>query len=140
MTAAQRLYCLGPLVVMAAIFVTSSLSGTAPASPLLLVSASLSNFAHIPAYALLGASLCLALPRYRGWPMAALALALTFGYGVLDEWHQSFVPGREVSGPDLLRDVLGGCIGIGLMRRQWAAGRRSTDCYQAVEKLFSTAW
>ncbi len=128
MTAAQRLYCLGPLVVMAAIFVTSSLSGTLPASPLLLVSAPLRNFAHIPAYAPLGASLCLALPRHRGWPMAALALVLTFGYGVLDEWHQSFVPGREVSGPDLLRDVLGGCIGIGLVRRQWAHKPPIGDC------------
>ncbi len=128
MTAAQRLCRLGPLIMMAATFFTSSLSGTAPDSPLLLVSAPLRNFAHIPAYALLGASLCLALPRHRGWRMAVLALVLTLGYGVLDEWHQSFVPGRDVSGPDLLRDVLGGSIGIALMRRQWAAKRRTADC------------
>jgi len=128
MTAAQRLCRLSPLIVIAAIFLTSSLSGTAPDSPLLLVSAPLRNFAHIPAYALLGASLCLALPRHRGWRMAALALVLTLGYGVLDEWHQSYVPGRDVSGTDLLRDLLGGSIGIGLMRRQWAAKRRAAHC------------
>ena len=128
MTAAQRLCRLSPLIVIAAIFFTSSLSGTAPDSPLLLVSAPLRNFAHIPAYALLGASLCLALPRHRGWRMAVLALVLTLGYGVLDEWHQSFVPGRDVSGTDLLRDGLGGSIGIALMRRQWAAKRRAADC------------
>ena len=128
MTPAQRLGRLAPLIVMAAIFLTSSLSGTAPGSPLLWVSAGLRNFAHIPAYALLGASLCLALPRHSGWRMAVLALVLTLGYGVLDEWHQSFVPGRDVSGTDLLRDGLGGSIGIALMRRQWAAKRRAADC------------
>ena len=60
--------------------------------------------------------------------MAVLALVLTLGYGVLDEWHQGFVPGRDVSGTDLLRDVLGGSIGISLMRRRWAAKRRTADC------------
>lgn len=128
MSPAQRLCRMAPLIVIGAIFATSGLSGTAPDSPLLLVSPGLRNFAHIPAYALLGASLCLALPAHRGWRMALLALVLTLGYGVLDEWHQSFVPGRDVSATDLARDLLGGSVGIALMRRRWAVKPRIAHC------------
>lgn len=106
---------------MAAIFFTSSLPGGELGSLMSLVPNALHNLLHIPAYALLAASWCLAWPSHRGWPAALLTWTLTLGYGVFDEWHQSFVPGREVSGADLLRDALGGGIGIWLMHRQWAA-------------------
>ena len=104
MSGAQRLRCLGPLIVMAAIFCTSSLPDTGSGGLLSLVPGTLKNLLHIPAYALLAVSLCLALARRRGWGTALLVLVLTFSYGVFDEWHQSFVPGRYVSGADLLRD------------------------------------
>ena len=41
----------------------------------------------------------------------ALTIVLTIAYGVSDEWHQSFVPGRTVSGLDLLADTTGGVLG-----------------------------
>ncbi len=106
---------------MGAIFVTSSLPDTNSGDLIALLPSTLKNLLHIPAYGLLAVTLCLALPQRRGWRTALLVLVLTLGYGVLDEWHQSFVPGRDVSGADLLRDVLGGSLGIALMRRQWAA-------------------
>ena len=37
-------------------------------------------------------------------------LIIMFGY--LDEFHQSFVPGRHPSGKDLAADILGGLGGI----------------------------
>ncbi len=121
MSGAQRLRRLGPLIVMAAIFFTSNLPDTGSGSLVSLVPGTLKNLLHVPAYALLAASLCLALARRRGGSTALLVLVLTFSYGVFDEWHQSFVPGRDVSGADLLRDLLGAAIGVGLVRRWWAA-------------------
>ena len=41
-----------------------------------------------------------------------LAFAIVLGYGLLDEIHQSFVPGRQPSGLDLLFDASGGILGI----------------------------
>jgi VanZ family protein len=35
-------------------------------------------------------------------------------YGVSDEFHQSFVPGRTLSGTDLLADVLGAVVAVTL--------------------------
>lgn len=49
-----------------------------------------------------------------------LAAALV---GVLDEWHQSFVPGRTVSALDWTADVLGALLGA-LLVVIWCALRR----------------
>ena len=111
---------LGPPVVMAAIFFTSSLSGAAPDGLLSRVPSALHDPLHIPAYALLAATLCLALPHQRGWRTALLVGILTLGYGLFDEWHQSFVPGRQVSVADLGRDALGCALGLWLTRRLWS--------------------
>jgi VanZ family protein len=45
--------------------------------------------------------------RLRAAGLAILAAGL---YGLSDEWHQSFVPGRSDSGLDLLADVAGAVI------------------------------
>ncbi|MEZ5543265.1 MAG: VanZ family protein [Pseudomonadota bacterium] len=44
-----------------------------------------------------------------------LIVALAGLYGVLDEYHQSFVPGRDTDPYDALADVCGGLLGAGLM-------------------------
>ena len=41
--------------------------------------------------------------------MAAFIFALVFGLS--DEWHQSFVPGRMADGWDLLADAAGALLG-----------------------------
>uniref|UniRef100_A0A7C5ZZU9 VanZ-like domain-containing protein n=1 Tax=Thermus tengchongensis TaxID=1214928 RepID=A0A7C5ZZU9_9DEIN len=61
--------------------------------------------AHFLAYLLLGFLLRLGLGRF----LPAFLLAAL--YGALDEWHQSFVPGREAFGWDLLADALGAWAG-----------------------------
>jgi VanZ family protein len=72
------------------------------------------KFAHGVGYGLLGAVLIRALAgsRLKGvtWSRAGLAVLLATLYGVSDEFHQSFVPGRS---PDRL-DVLADCIGAAL--------------------------
>jgi VanZ family protein len=61
--------------------------------------------AHLLAYALLG----FLLGRGLGGLYPAFFLAAL--YGLVDEWHQSFVPGREAFGLDLLADFLGAYLG-----------------------------
>lgn len=46
-----------------------------------------------------------------------LALVLTFLYGLSDEWHQSFIVGREGKLLDAFVDGLGGVIGWVLINR-----------------------
>ena len=53
-------------------------------------------------------------------------------YGVSDEFHQSFVPGRSVSGTDLLADVLGAVLAVTLWLafdriRRHRRGREDAD-------------
>ncbi len=46
-------------------------------------------------------------------------------YGVTDEWHQSFVPGRMADPRDLLADGVGAALGLGLVWA-WSIIRRSS--------------
>ena len=87
------------------------------AQPKLIVDLELGTdkLAHFLAYAVLGALLAHAQTR-TGWPPAA-AVALGIAYGASDEWHQSFVPGRSVSGLDWLADLCGVTLGY------WAASQ-----------------
>jgi VanZ family protein len=39
-------------------------------------------------------------------------LLIGVGYGALDEWHQSFVPGRELSAGDWVADSTGVMLGL----------------------------
>lgn len=112
---------------MAAIFGLSSMSQ--PPVPI-----AVSDVAyHLPEYLVLGLLVCRALGRrWRSQPMstALLALGLTVGYGVLDELHQSFVPGRDASLHDVGSDVAGAALAVALFwiwarRRAVAEGERS---------------
>ena len=71
---------------------------------------------HSIGYALLGALLLRALARGRvsgvTWRRAAAAVLLASLYGISDEWHQSFVPGRSPNRFDLLVDFLGATLGV----------------------------
>lgn len=46
-----------------------------------------------------------------------LAINLSFGYALLDEIHQLFVPGRAFQGSDLLIDFIGAFLGIYLLSK-----------------------
>ncbi|RME49825.1 MAG: VanZ family protein [Deltaproteobacteria bacterium] len=73
---------------------------------------------HFGAYALLG--LLFAFAQAGSWPRIAtpwIAILLTALYGVGDEFHQAFVPGRDFDPFDMLADALGGSAGAWLAFR-----------------------
>lgn len=68
------------------------------------------NFLHAPAFGMLALLWILTLPRRGSWPAPttlerALVVALTLGYGIIDELHQASVPGRDLSVFDLMTDA-----------------------------------
>ena len=71
--------------------------------------------AHLLAYALLGVLFVRALAggliARISAATALLAVALTTAYGVTDEIHQMFVPGRYADGMDVIADASGGAVG-----------------------------
>jgi VanZ family protein len=84
---------------------------------------------HVAAYFVFGV-LCLRathgglLPLRLRPTLVALALALV--YGALDEWHQSWVPGRTPSALDWVADGIGtslACVAVALWNRLRPAGR-----------------
>lgn len=95
----------------------------------------LSSFSHLPsppgndkthhlvAYAILGAALVWGFtdraPRRTTWGIALAAVLLASVYGVSDEFHQGFVPGREVSVLDWVADTAGGAVAAAGLRA-WA--------------------
>ena len=61
-----------------------------------------------------------------------LAALIGFFYGILDEIHQSFVPGREASAFDALADGVGSVVGawVGIVCARML--RRECACKQTV--------
>lgn len=80
---------------------------------------------HLVEYALLGVAMLWGIGRQfpglaRPW---LWAWTVTVLYGVTDEWHQSFVPGRNPDWRDVVLDGMGAALAIWLWVR-WAAGRK----------------
>jgi VanZ family protein len=68
--------------------------------------------AHGVAYAVFGATLAWGRIRSGGIPSRPLLLVLGILWALSDEWHQSFVPGREPSAWDLVADGVGLLVGL----------------------------
>ena len=98
----------GPALVWAAVIFTLSSFSKLPSPP------GNDKTHHFVAYAILGAAIVWGLtdraPRRTTWAIALGALLLASVYGATDEWHQGFVPGREVSALDWLADTAGAAI------------------------------
>jgi VanZ family protein len=77
----------------------------------------LSNLAHAPIFAGLAVLVFKTLSGHHGTPgRYVTAFAVTAAFGVIDEWHQSFVPGRTVSAGDLALDFAGGACALLIIR------------------------
>ena len=108
-----RVHAWAPAVLyMALIFGLSSLHVV---SPVVSIFPFRDKGAHFTEYALLGllcARACRLTWRRRPWPrMLALGAFLATAWGLSDELHQVFVPGRSADARDLLADALGAVTG-----------------------------
>jgi len=98
----------GPVALWAAVlFLLSELQGAGGG-----LLAGVDKLVHGGLYFVLG--LCFAWGKEKTGSSvpAVLLLFMGVGYGALDEWHQSFVPGRDVSVGDWVADSAGVIIGL----------------------------
>ena len=116
-----------PLVgMMTILFVLSHQPGDTLPLPAVV---NLDKLLHLMAYTVLGLAFLFALPpawRIRRPRTAAVATVLfCLAYGLSDEFHQQFVPGRFPGADDLVADTLGGlcAVAIDRTRQRWVSRR-----------------
>lgn len=102
----RPIYLILALGWMGVIFCFSSQSGDRVGLP-----SPWDKFVHAGVYGLLG----WLLGRGSGHPAWGWAIAVA--YGLSDEFHQSFVPGRQADALDLLADSVGAFLGTHLLQK-----------------------
>lgn len=72
------------------------------------------KLAHLLLYALLAVSVLIGVVWSNGWRRPARMFGMTVlicvAFGVFDEYHQSFIPGRYASWLDLVADLAGAVL------------------------------
>ena len=109
-------YWLPPLAWMVAIFYLSA-QPDLPGPPEPLLDTLFKKGAHFVTYAMFAFLWWRALSRGMMTHRAALgtAFAIAVVYGISDEFHQSFIPGRSPSSRDVLIDAAGAAAALGLI-------------------------
>lgn len=101
------------LGMMTVIFTLSHQSGDSFTLPAII---NIDKLLHILVYTLLGSTAWYALPPCwrQDHPRAAAILVVVccLLYGITDEWHQSFIPGRLASAADVAADTVGGALAV----------------------------
>ncbi|WP_276955518.1 VanZ family protein [Allomeiothermus silvanus] len=115
----RPLYLILALGWMGVIFYFSSQSGDRVGLP-----SPWDKFVHAGVYGLLGWLLGRGSghpasegPSAPGWRRYSWGWAIAVAYGLSDEFHQSFVPGRQADALDLLADSVGAFLGTHLLQK-----------------------
>ena len=103
---------LAPLALMALIFYLSAQPSVGPDLP-----AFTRVIAHFGEYALLAALWAWALAPTLGARSLLVAGLISFAYALSDEYHQSFVPGRDSDPVDVIVDVAGIVFALAVLRQ-----------------------
>ena len=130
-----------PALYALAIFVSSSLAAP-PAPPPHFTD----KHMHLLGYAGFALVLVRALSGacWSGVTVATTLLAalIAAAYGVTDEWHQAFVPGRQADAADVLADAAGAVLAVAAVgavaRWRHAGGRGDSTIERAGEKAGQT--
>lgn len=101
-----------PLGLMGGIFLLSSIPGDVHHGGLKILTdlnPQLQNLLHIPLFGLLQWLWLRAMDRIgrTGLKTVLLCFGISFGYGIVDEFHQMFVPGRYASLIDMVLNFTG---------------------------------
>ena len=110
---------LWPLLMIGLLFTLSSIPGTSGSDGYWLADILEPNFQnalHVPLYATLQILWLrtLAKPERSMLMTITMALIFTCSYGIIDEFHQSFVPGRYASVLDVLLNSIGAFLGAAI--------------------------
>lgn len=123
MTAGRRLALWAPVVLLLALEAVLSHQPKLPhVLPLALPAAD--KLAHFAYFAVVGYLAARAARAGEGWSPGRTLVTVALGallWGLTDEVHQSFVPGRDPEALDVLADTLGALAGAAAHRR--APGR-----------------
>lgn len=104
----RRLWLFGPPVFHCALIFWLSHQPDLPSTP------GGDKTAHLAAYAVMGILFVRAFyfgTGWRPWVLVLISFFVSALYGVSDELHQSFVPGRDASLGDVLADTAGAFLG-----------------------------
>jgi len=107
-------YWLPPVLWMGVIFIVSA-QPTLPYYPDTLLDLILKKAAHMIEYGILAFLLWRALSRGRGtlsWSALVTAFVVSVLYAASDEYHQSFVPGRNGTPVDVGIDAVGALVAL----------------------------
>ena len=114
------------ILIMGIIFIFSAQPGDNLHLPPL---PGIDKVAHVVVYGALAATTIFAFnARYKeeNSPLVMVAtVLLCFCYGISDEFHQSFVPGRSPSGLDVLADVCGAMLICFFWAGMWRNQRKT---------------
>ncbi|OHB32292.1 MAG: hypothetical protein A2X84_05920 [Desulfuromonadaceae bacterium GWC2_58_13] len=105
-----------PVLLMGGIFLLSSIPGQVDDGLLKILTdldPKLQNLLHIPLFGLLQFLWLRSFEKIgrTGPAIWAICAGITLGYGMLDEFHQLFVPGRYASLLDMLLNGVGAVLG-----------------------------
>ncbi len=121
-------------VVMGTIFFLSHQPGTELELPPI---PALDKVAHAVMYALLAAAAIYAVPqenrRTRPKQTCWLVILFCLFYGMSDEFHQTFIPGREASFGDIAADLTGAALLVFLWRKKYKPGSAKAATDQVAE-------
>jgi hypothetical protein len=82
------------------------------------------KLAHVVTFAGMGGAFGLATGK-RGWSGAFCCIAGALLIGIMDEWHQAYLPGRTASWSDLMADAAGGALAAAALSwKHWVMQRR----------------
>ena len=117
------IYWLPVVAYLGLIFYLSSLPQLVEITPF----SGFDKLAHVGEYAILSWLLSRALRRASPFGQHAALIAVLFAtlYGISDEFHQSFVPGRSVELLDVVCDA-GGAILAQLIGSRWRGGQENS--------------
>jgi len=118
------------ITVMGTIFVLSHQPGDTLSLPDV---PNIDKLVHSLVYGTLAAATLYAIPGgvIKKFPLRSSLFVVLFCllYGLSDEWHQSFIPGRFPSGWDIAADTLGAVVVVYLWGK-WLAFRRDQSLVQ----------